>query len=356
MPGDINFYAEISKESKQQESVFKAMAYIPTLTLYGLVTFSNIEFQYQKTLKNDDNTGGKKEKTNPTVSLTGDILIPDLNLVFHGTLQIGEKAADFTICKGSDQPTKVMKPLGMFGVSFLAPVLSLHYEFEPYSSRYEISGTVNFYSSQAKEPNTSLTAECIFINGTPKIITIMLVLKNPLTIADLVNTIFNVGKWDLLNIGFYGGRMYCSTLQKGKTFQDPTDKFLYKSGYNISCKTYIFSREKFEFDIGMSLDKSGFSISGSPVKPLDFGIFKVSTAQKDEQGKYLDKGPTLSIGLTNTSPWRQALPFWMLQYLTLLPYSMKVVSLHLKSNIQRNFLEFRTFPSLLLGVKREGSG
>jgi hypothetical protein len=304
MPGDVILYAQIikkyarvNKESKE-ESVFKAMAYIPTLKIYGLITFSNINLEYQKVLKNEDTI--TKKKMNPTVFLTGDILIPDLNLKFHGSLQIGEKAADFTM-KGTDQPTKVVNPLGMFGVSLMAPVLSLHYEFEPYSSKYEISGTVNFYSpnSDSKKPAPpplKLTATCIFINGTPKIVSIMLVLNKPLTIADLVNTIFSVGNWDLLNIGFYSGRIYCSTLKE--TFQDPTDKFQYQSGYNMSCKTFIFS-EDFQFDICMSIppDKSGFSISGSTVKPLDFGIFKVSTGQKDEHGNFLDKGPTLSCTL-----------------------------------------------------------
>ena len=113
MPGDLILYAHVTKDST--DSLF--LAYIPSLTLFGLFNFTDIEFQYKLLPKT-------------TVNLTGDISIPALapNSKFHGCLEAGHKAADFSLT-GSQQPTVLQRPLGMFGISIQSPVLQLHYEF-----------------------------------------------------------------------------------------------------------------------------------------------------------------------------------------------------------------------------------
>ena len=290
VPADVILYAQVKKDST--DSLF--LAYIPSLTLFGLLNFTNIEFEYVYS------------KT-ATVSLTGDMSVPAFSSLpaFHGSLQIGDKTADFTLIgEESDQPQKLVEPLGMFGVSILQPKLLLHFEFDPFSSQYVLSGSVNFYPSSIGnsnkppvKPSLTLTAKCIFVNGTPKVTDLTLLTPSkPLTVNDFVATVFNTS-WDLqyLNIGFYSGRLYCANIAKGTTVTDPTDDFVYQSGYRMSCKTFIFT-EDFQFNIDMSvpLDKTGFSITGSTVKSLDFGIFKISTGETDSSGNYLDKGPSLS--------------------------------------------------------------
>ena len=294
MPGDIILYAHITKNST--DSLF--LAYVSSLTLFGFLNFTDIDLQYQYS-----------PSQNSMVTLTGDIAVSALapDSKFHGSLQAGEKVADFSLT-GSNQPTKLEEPLGMFGISISSPVLLLHYEFKPLSSKYEISGSVKFYpppndtsdlkhaSTEPEPPAVTLTGRCIFINGTPVVVDITLLTSNtPLTVADLVATIFKTS-WDMtfLNIGFYSGRLYYN-LDKDKTVKDPTDSFQFKSGYHMSCKTFIFSGD-FQFNIDMSipLDKTGFSISGSTLHPLDFGIFKVSTGDTDSTGDFLDRGPSLS--------------------------------------------------------------
>lgn len=294
MPGDIILYAQVNKKDPTSS---RFLAYVSSLTLFGPLNFTDIKFQYTPSQKS-------------IVTLTGDISIPALapDSKFHGSLQAGDKVADFSLT-GSNQPKKLEEPLGMFGVSITSPVLQLHYEFNPYNSNYEVSGNVNFYppakdTSESVQPSTgpeppsvTLTAKCFFINGTPKVVDITLLTSTkPLTVADLVATIFNTS-WDMafLNIGFYSGRLYYAKLEKDEKVQDPMDGFEYKSGYHMSCRTSIFT-EDFQFNIDMSipLDKTGFSISGSTLHPLDFGIFKVSTGTTDSIGDFLHKGPSLS--------------------------------------------------------------
>ena len=140
MPGDIILYAHVTQDPT--DSIF--LAHIPSLTLFGLLNFTDIEFLYKSLPKNS------------TLKLTGDISIPALapKSKFHGCLQTGEKAADFSLT-GSKQPTAVAQPLGMFGISIQSPVLQLHYDFEPSSYKYVLSGSVNFYPPAKEKPSHS---------------------------------------------------------------------------------------------------------------------------------------------------------------------------------------------------------
>lgn len=264
LPGNITLYAQVAKDST--ESLF--LAYVPTLTLIGLLSFTDIKFQYTPS-----NEG--------VLSLTGDISIPALGALskLHGSLQIRENVADFSLT-GSKQPQKLSEPLGMFGVSISNPELLLQYNFKPFSSTYKLSGSVTFHPITtdrfpATKTSITLTAMCIFKNGIPKVVDIaLLTLKHPLTVADLVSTIFNTC-WDksFLNVGFYNGRLYYADLEDGDTVKNSTDDFEYKSGYHMTCQTFLFSKQ-FQFNIDMSLNKTGFAVTGSTLHPLDFKLFQ----------------------------------------------------------------------------------
>ena len=228
MPGDVVIYAHVTQDPT--DSFF--LAYIHSLTLFGLLNFIDIEFQY-------------KYSPESTIHLTGDISVPAIapDSKFHGSLQIGVKTADFSLT-GSKQPEVLHEPLGMFGIQILSPVLRLHYDFEPFSYNYELSGSVEFYShpdanssdsnatTEPKKPSATLTAKCVFIEGTPKVVDISLeASESPLTVAYFVATVFNAN-WDMtfLNIGFYSGRLYYANIDNHKAVQSPSDTFQYKSG------------------------------------------------------------------------------------------------------------------------------
>ena len=257
MPGDVVIYAHVTQDPT--DSFF--LAYIHSLTLFGLLNFIDIEFQY-------------KYSPESTIHLTGDISVPAIapDSKFHGSLQIVVKTADFSLT-GSKQPEVLHEPLGMFGIQILSPVLRLHYDFEPFSYNYELSGSVEFYShpdenssdsnasTEPKKPSATLTAKCIFIEDTPKVVDIAS--ESPLTAADFVATVFNAN-WDMtfLNIGFYSGRLYYANIDNHKALHSPSDTFQYKSGYFMACKTFIFT-DDFQFDIEMSI-------------PLDFPYLAAS--------------------------------------------------------------------------------
>ena len=193
MPGDVVIYAHVTQDPT--DSFF--LAYIHSLTLFGLLNFIDIEFQY-------------KYSPESTIHLTGDISVPAIapDSKFHGSLQVGVKTADVSLT-GTKQPEVLHEPLGMFGIQILSPVLRLHYDFEPFSYNYELSGSVEFYShpdenssdsnasTEPKKPSATLTAKCVFIEDTPKVVDISLeASESPLTAADFVATVFNAN-WDM---------------------------------------------------------------------------------------------------------------------------------------------------------------
>ena len=291
--------------------------------------------------------------------MTGDISVPAIapDSKFHGSLQIAVKTADFSL-NGSKQPEVLHEPLGMFGIQILSPVLRLHYDFEPFSYNYELSGSVEFYShpgenssdsnasTEPKKPSATLTAKCVFMEGTPKVVDISLeASESPLTAADFVATVFNAN-WDMtfLNIGFYSGRLYYANIDNHKAVHSPSDTFQYKSEYFMACKTFIFT-DDFQFDIEMSipLDKTGFSISGRTPKAIDCGLFKVSTGDMDTNGDFLDAGPSLSYSYSTHDRPQLSLETFL---------DVTIAKTDIKYTPQdSNFVFTVTYPKKLLGVK-----
>lgn len=307
-------FAQYAGEDPVTKSEF--IAFIPSLTLFGALHFKNIKLTFSYDINqpspgslvlsqsSSQNHTGPSLNPSPegnsyTLSLQGDITVEQIaSATFHGTLSICKDMARFKLV-GNDQPININAPLNMFGVIIENPKLSVTYHYDDGKrshSNISLSGIVNFYSTPPKEnstpakPSLTLVGKCVWADSSLSAISIELnPVSKPLTLSDLIATVFSQS-WDsyFIDIGLYDGKIYYAPKEV------TVDGYTYESGYNIACNTFIF-KENFAFrlDMNLPLNKSGFTASGSGIKPIDLGFATLSTQKMDENGQFKNLGPTL---------------------------------------------------------------
>lgn len=273
------------------KSEFKG--FISNLTLLGAFEFSNIMLVYSPASKTHFQLIGKVT-----------VKIGDVNFDFLGQFMCTNTQSQFTVSTANEQVIK--EPLGMFGISLKNATLSLLYNYpsnKPHSSTQAIFGKVNFYSSSQDDATPSITLACavLFNNYSPTVVKIELKPKNPLTIADFINTVF---KWkfnceEYLNIGFVKGQVYYADL--GNKKQPITiDKVAYKNGYHISADIEIFN-EGFTIEADILSNTSEVSIHGFAHAALDLGFAKFTGIDDNDHSQPDEsKSPTITF-ITNQS-------------------------------------------------------
>ena len=286
----VILFAQYSGNETVVQSIF--LAKIPSMSLFGSLEFMDINFEFCSSTSGD--------VTSYTLSLSGNMVIPLISSVrFHGELRVLEHETTFRLV-GDDQPTSIVAPLHMFGVSFKHPQLEVTYNYSKnnaFSSKFALRGQVDFFSTlegpgdQIHSPSLTLSGECIWVDGSPSVISINLqTVDSPLTLTELVATIFDQA-WDtdFLDIGLYDGKMYYSA--KDVTVAG----YHYMSGYHTICKTFIIKRSfVMQVDVSLPLDQTGFSISGSAIQPFNLGFAQLSTVQRDKKGNFKNLGPTMT--------------------------------------------------------------
>ena len=285
--------------SDPTESEFRA--HLAQVILLGLLEFNDVTLIY-------------RPNSLVTLELHGTITIHlgDTSYSFYGSFTLTKTEAVFSVTSDPNQQVTIHEPLGMFGISLEEARLTLRYDFPedgPKTSSMEIAASVNFYSSdslnpsdegeETPEPVLTLSGLVAFRNYSPVVVSVTISPTEPLTIADLVATIF---KWqynlDFLNIGFVGGQIYYANLPEGEnsiTIEDVE----YNSGYHISADTEIFDIV-FTIAADIPLDKSQISITGYANQPIDLGFAKF-TGKKDSDPSQPDESKSPQLTFTTSS-------------------------------------------------------
>ena len=285
--------------SDPTESEFRA--HLAQIILLGLLEFNDVTLIY-------------RPNSLVTLELHGTITIHlgDTSYSFYGSFTLTKTEAVFSVTSDPSQQVTIHEPLGMFGISLEEARLTLTYNFPEdgqKSSSMEIAASVNFYSSdslnpsdegeETPEPVLTLSGLVAFRNYSPVVVSITISPTEPLTIADLVATVFN---WqynlDFLNIGFVGGQIYYANLPEGEnsiTIEDVE----YDSGYHISADTEIFDIV-FTVAADIPLDKSQISITGYANQPIDLGFAKF-TGKMDSDPSQPDESRSPQLTFTTSS-------------------------------------------------------
>ena len=288
--------------SDPTESEFRA--HLAQLTLLGLLEFNDVTLIY-------------RPNSLLTLELHGTITIHlgDTSFSFYGSFTLAKTEAVFSVTSDPSKRVTIHEPLGMFGISLEDARLTLRYNFPedgPKTSIMEIDASVNFYSSdslkasdkgednpQTPMPVLTLNGLIAFRNYSPVVVSVTISPTEPLTIADLVATIF---KWqynlDLLNIGFVGGQIYYANLPEGEN-SITIDNVEYNSGYHISADTEIFDIV-FTVAADIPLDKSQVSITGYANQPIDLGFAKF-TGKMDSDPSQPDESRSPQLTFTTSS-------------------------------------------------------
>ena len=260
-------------------SEFKA--YIAKLTLLGAIQFSDIVFSY-------------KPANKALFELTGTLTITvgEKNYDFKGNFVCNNEHSEFTVSTGHEMA--ISEPLGMVGITLESAKLMMEYNYPkemPHTSSQAISAIVKFYSTKISSSSPtppSIVLECsiIFDNYTPTIVMISLKPDVPLTIADLIMTIFgwqfDIGQY--LNIGFVNGEVYYAKLETG-TNSVSINGITYKNGYHISADIKIFDKMfTIEADI-LSGESKQVTLKGFALSPLDLGFAKFTGVDDNDNSK-----------------------------------------------------------------------
>ena len=275
-------------------------AHIERLILLGLLELQNISLEYEA---NDYNS----------LSLTGAITIHlgSTGYTYLGTLHSTNTEAVFSILNDPTKQPTITEPFCMFGISLEKTSLSLHYKFpknKPHSSQYEISGTVDFFSSKSLSstssdslptPTISLTGWILFKNFKPTVISVMIEPTESLTVSDFVATVF---KWHYgtkyLNIGFTEGNVYYASLPQDQLNVQIGDQ-TYSSGYHISADIEVFSHL---FNITADIGDDKVSVTGSAYELIDLVFAKFTGVKKNDHSQPDEfRSPELSFTTSKSS-------------------------------------------------------
>ena len=277
-------------------SVFKAS--ITNLTLLGAFHFSKIALVYRPASQTSFELNG-------TVAVN----IGDTEFDFIGQFVCTNVKSEFSVSTGNE--IDIGNPLGMFGIKLEKVQLSMLYNYpkdQARTSSQSLSGTVNFYSTPPQsstpsqpsstpppaQPSVVLKGMLLFDNCSPTVVRIVLETTTPLTIGDLVATIFR-GSFDTakyINIGFVKGQVYYAKLANGQN-STIIDGVTYKNGYHISADIEIFTKE-FTIEADILPDESKVSVEGFAHAPLDLGFAKFTgTDEKDPSKPDESKSPEI---------------------------------------------------------------
>ena len=261
------------------QSKFKA--YITKLTLFGAIEFSDIALSYVPA-------------SSTMFELTGTVtvVIGEERYSFIGRFECTSESSIFTVSPHHDLTIK--EPLGMFGITLQNALLMIEYDYQkeqPHpTSRQTISADVNFYSTKQSASNSTTTPLSIllscsvsFNNFIPTVVNIELKPEVPLTIADLIMTIFgwqfNASQYP--NIGFVRGHMYYAKPMKGESSVS-INGFDYKEGYHISADIEIFTTW---FTIQADILSEQISLRGFAHSPLKFGLANFTGVDVNDPSK-----------------------------------------------------------------------
>ena len=230
-------------ESKEKESrEISISAYIPRISLFGEITFSDVSLEYHLAKEAE-------------VTLSGNLTVElgESNITIGGSMHVSKKSIEFSASKCMDT---FSSPLGVTGATLQNISCDLKIEKEKQRMIYEIAltGSVKF-----SDPSLTFDASVIFKDGQP--ILLAMTIEGVLKLTNLVSAVFGFkgSKKSFLEINFRDGHLvYARQPHKYKGFD-------VQEGLNAMSTLVVMKRDFKITAIFITKPELEFTIKGSLV-------------------------------------------------------------------------------------------